>query len=177
VLVTAPGYFNHKDKINTKGIRESRQYNLNINLQTIEKPLYFENIKFETGGWELSKSAKTELNNVIALLKNNPSVKIDITSHTDGKGDENENTELSRKRAEAVKQYIASQEIQPDRLAAIGMGSKKPLKAEQNIVKKYNFLKQGDELTEEFIKRLQPKDQTVARSLNNRVEFSVIKEQ
>ena len=176
VLVTAPGYFNHKDKLNTKGVRESRQYNLNINLQTIEHPLYFENIKFEAGSWELSKTTKTELDKVVSLLKNNPSVKIDVISHTDAKGDENENTELSKKRAESVRQYIVSQEISPDRLAAIGLGSKQPLKVDQNLTKKYNFLKPGDELTEDFIKRLMQRDQTTARNLNNRVEFNVRKE-
>jgi peptidoglycan-associated lipoprotein len=173
VLVTAPGYFNSKDKINTKGVRTSRQFNLNINLLSIELPLYFENIKFEAGDWELSKSTKTELDKVASILKNNPSVKIDIISHTDGKGDESENTELSRKRAESIKQYIVSQEITSDRLATIGLGSKKPLKVDQNLIQKYSFLKLGDELTEDFIKRLMQRDQSIARNLNNRVEFSV----
>jgi peptidoglycan-associated lipoprotein len=173
VLVTAPGYFNHKDKINTQGIRASRQFNLNINLKTIELPLFFENIKFEGGSWELNAATKKEIDKVVLILKNNPSIKIDIISHTDARGDETESTELSRKRSEVIKQYIVSQEIATDRLATIGLGSKQPLKVDQNLAKKYNFLKLGDELNEDFIKRLMQRDQPTARNLNNRVEFSV----
>ena len=176
ILVTAPGYFNHKDKINTKGVKESKVFNLNINLQSFERPLVFENIQFEAGKWELTKATQTELDKVVSMLNDNPSVKIDIVSHTDAEGNESEKTELSRKRAEVVKEYLVSKDISEDRLSVIGMGGKQPLKITQILSQKYNFLKVEDELTEDFIKRLMRKDQSTARNLNNRVEFGIRRE-
>jgi len=176
ILVTAPGYFNSKDKINTRGVRESRTFNLNINLESFEKPLVFEKILFESGKWELTNATKTELDKVVTLLNDNPSVKIDIVSHTDAFGDETTNTELSRKRSEFVKQYLVSKDISDDRLSVIGMGGKQPLKVTQSLAQKYNFLKQGDELTEEFIKRQLQRNHSTLRNLNNRVEFGIRRE-
>ena len=176
ILVTAPGYFNHKEKINTKGVRDSRTFNMNINLESFEKPLIFEKILFDAGKWELTNSTKTELDKVVTLLNDNPSVKIDIVSHTDASGDESANTELSRKRSEIVKQFLVSKGISDDRLSVIGMGGKQPIKVTQSLAQKYNFLRQGDELTEDFIKRQMQRNQSTLRSLNNRVEFGIRRE-
>ena len=176
VLVTAPGYFNHRDKINTKGLRESRQYNLNINLQSVEKPLIFDNIQFESGKSDLSNATREELNKVVSLLEDNPDVKIDIVSHTDASGDANANVELSKKRADEVKQYLVSKGIKTERLSAIGLGSEKPVKVSKLLAQQYSFLKEGDEITEPFIQRLMRRDQNTARNLNNRVEFGIRRE-
>ncbi|MCL2072893.1 MAG: OmpA family protein [Marinilabiliaceae bacterium] len=176
ILVTAPGHFNSKDKINTKGVRESRHYTLNINLQSVERPLIFDNLIFESGKSELSRNTKAELDKVVAILNDNPFVKVDIISHTDAVGNENQHAELSKKRADVVKQYLISKEIAGERISAIGLGSEQPFQVDKNTAHKYNFLKNGDILTEDFIKKLIRKDQTTARNLNNRVEFAIRKE-
>ena len=176
ILVTAPGHFNSKDKINTKGVRESRHFTLNINLQSVERPLIFENLIFESGKWELSRNTKAELDKVAAMLTDNPFVKVDIVSHTDASGKEEEHSELSKKRADAVKEYLVSKEIAYERISAIGLGSEQPLEVDRNMAVKHNFLKQGDVLTEDFIKKMNRRDQTAARNLNNRVEFAIRRE-
>ena len=176
VFVTAPGYFNSKNKINTKGIRESKYFNLVINMQSVERPLIFDNLIFETGKWELSRNTKAELDKVAVMLIDNPFVKVDIVSHTDASGKELESAELSRKRADAVKQYLITKEVAAERMSAIGLGSEQPLKADRILANKHNFLKYGDILSEDFIKKLSRKDQTIARNLNNRVEFAIRRE-
>ena len=117
-----------------------------------------------------------ELNKVITLLEDNPDVKIDIISYTDASGNESDNLELSKKRADEVKQFLASKDIKSERLSAIGLGGENPMKVDKIIAQKYTFLKVGDILTEPFIQRLMRRDQSTARNLNNRVEFNIRKE-
>ncbi|MDR2928108.1 MAG: OmpA family protein [Cytophagaceae bacterium] len=176
ILTTAPEYFNKKTKLNTYGLRESRQYNVSIELQSVEKPLIFDNIEFESGKWELTNSSREALSRVVALLNENPTIKINIAAHTDAAGDEAQNIELSQKRADAVKQFLTEKGINGERLSAIGHGGAQPLKVNRDIAEKHNFLKVGDELVEPFIQRQIRRNQPLARGLNNRVEFSIRKE-
>jgi OmpA-OmpF porin, OOP family len=84
-------------------------------------------IQFEFGKTELSPSSYAVLDEVVNVLKNNPSFKITIEGHTSGANSES-NMKLSQKRAESVKIYFVSKGIIVDRITAIGYGSTRPLK-------------------------------------------------
>lgn len=84
-------------------------------------------IQFEFGKTELSPSSHAVLDEVVNVLKNNPTFKITIEGHTSGANSES-NMKLSQKRAESVKVYFVSKGITADRITAIGYGSTKPLK-------------------------------------------------
>jgi outer membrane protein OmpA-like peptidoglycan-associated protein len=60
-------------------------------------------------------------------LKKNPSLKIEISGHTDDVGNEQSNLKLSQSRAEAVKNYLTEKGITADRLTAKGYGKSKPI--------------------------------------------------
>ncbi len=173
ILVNAPGYFNSSEKISTRGLTESKQFNLNINLNSAKRPLIFENIMFEQGKWDLNAVAKQELNKVISLLNENPSIKLNISSYTDSRGNETDNLVLSQKRAETVMQYLFAHGIAQPRLSAKGLGGSHPLTVTSEMAKKYNFLRENEQLTESLIQRLIRRDQETARNLNNRVEFTI----
>ena len=172
-LVAAPGYFNHREKISTIGLTNSKQYNLTISLQSALKPLIFNNLKFEPGKWNLTSAAQLELKKVVTLLNENPSINLNIKAHTDANGDDTENIVLSQKRAETVMQHLIALGIATERLSARGVGASQPLTITTNIAEQYNFLRENDILNEAVIQRLSRRDQETARKLNNRVEFSV----
>lgn len=174
LLVASPGYFNHRERISTMGLSESRQYTLNIRLNSSRRPLVFDNIQFDAGTWQLTQAARNELDKVIAILNDNASVRINVTAHTDSRGDATQLIELAQKRAEAVMEYLTGRGIARERLSGRGAGGSQPLKVDAALASRYNYLREGEELNETFIQRLNRRDQETIRNLNNRVEFSII---
>lgn len=172
-LVAAPGYFNHREKLSTIGLTDSKQFNLTVSLQSALKPMVFSNLQFEPGKWNLTPAAQQELKKVVTLLNENPAIKLNILAHTDANGDETENIVLSQKRAESVMQYLTGLGIPTERLSALGVGGAQPLTITTSLAEQYRFLRANDILNEAFIQRLNRRDQETARKLNNRVEFNV----
>ncbi len=80
------------------------------------------NIYFDFDKAELKPESKAELENLIILLNDNPSIRIEIGGYTDSKGDKEYNRNLSQKRAEAVLNYLVSRGISKKRLVAKGYG-------------------------------------------------------
>jgi outer membrane protein OmpA-like peptidoglycan-associated protein len=93
----------------------------------LSKPIILKNVFFETASAALLPSSKTELNDLAALLKSQPKLKIQLNGHTDSEGEEAANLDLSQRRAEAVRQYLIQSGIQADRLRAQGYGESKPI--------------------------------------------------
>jgi outer membrane protein OmpA-like peptidoglycan-associated protein len=102
---------------------------LHIPLQKVEVGgiVTLRNIFFETNQYELLPLSKTELQQLIVFLKQNPGVSIEIQGHTDNVGDEKLNQELSGNRAKAVYDYLIANKIDPSRLSVRGYGETKPL--------------------------------------------------
>ncbi|MBI5609963.1 MAG: OmpA family protein, partial [Deltaproteobacteria bacterium] len=84
-------------------------------------------IEFETGSAKiLPKSFKT-LDAAVAILKEFPALKVEISGHTDNTGAEDFNKKLSQDRADSVKAYMTEKGIGVERLLAIGYGQDKPI--------------------------------------------------
>jgi peptidoglycan-associated lipoprotein len=73
-----------------------------------------------------------------------------------------------------VVDFLISKGINPGRLIAKGYGKTWPKKVTKAIAKQYDFLKKGDELNEEFIMKLTPEQQEIAKMLDRRTEFRVL---
>ena len=86
-------------------------------------------IQFAFDSAEILPRARTQLDALaqgVRLI--DPSRKVTIEGHTDAKGGEGYNVELSRRRAQAVKQYLVSvQGIEPSRLVAVSLGKAQPI--------------------------------------------------
>lgn len=84
-------------------------------------------IEFETGKDIIRRSSYPILDNVVKVMNENPAYLLDINGHTDNIGDKAFNMELSQKRADAVKNYLASKGIDQKRLSAKGFGDTLPV--------------------------------------------------
>jgi outer membrane protein OmpA-like peptidoglycan-associated protein len=95
-------------------------------MQVGEK-IVLQGINFEFGKATLLPSSVDTLNTVAAGLLANPEIKIEISGHTDNLGSDTYNIDLSKRRADAVKQFLVSKGIVEERIKTIGYGSKKPI--------------------------------------------------
>lgn len=84
------------------------------------------NILFGFDSYELSADAKSNLNQLSAILTDYPDTDIEIQGHTDSKGTDEYNQKLSRKRADAVRAYLASKKVSRKRMSTIGYGESAP---------------------------------------------------
>ena len=89
--------------------------------------LVFQNIYFAPGSAQLDPSSYPVLDQIVQLLKEHPTMIVEIQGHTDNTGSLAYNMKLSQKRAEAVKRYLVEHGIEEDRLIARGYGPKKPI--------------------------------------------------
>lgn len=84
-------------------------------------------IQFETGKADLKKESYTILADLVEIMTLKPTMKIQISGHTDSDGDATDNLLLSQQRADAVKKYLIGKGISSSRLTAIGYGETKPI--------------------------------------------------
>ncbi|MEJ7586244.1 MAG: OmpA family protein [Ferruginibacter sp.] len=141
-LTTLPVGKEYAFNVNRRGyLFFSENYNLNdrsidsvftadIPLQPIEAgaAIVLKNIFFESKKTELNPASIVELNKVIQLMNDNPTLKILITGHTDNVGKPADNLQLSNGRALAVISYLlASKQISKERLQYKGLGATKPI--------------------------------------------------
>jgi outer membrane protein OmpA-like peptidoglycan-associated protein len=127
--VAAKGYLFYSENFSLKDHQDKEPFLLNVKMKPIKtgNSVVLKNIFFETDSYTLKNESKAELDRLISLLKENPSMKIEITGHTDNQGDVNYNIELSRNRAKSVYEYLTTQDISQARLAYKGYGESKPV--------------------------------------------------
>lgn len=168
------GYLNDKARLSTIGLEDSKDYKYIFKLAPTDQPIKVNNINYAFGSYEITEESKAALDTVVQLLVLNPTIKIELMAHTDFVGSDQFNSELSQKRAQSVVDYLISKGITPARLVAKGYGETWPKKVTREIAKQYDWLKRGDELTEEFILKLPPDQQEIAKAINRRTEFRVL---
>ncbi len=91
----------------------------------IGKTIQLKNVYHDFNIHEPNKKGEKELDRLVEFMKENPSMKIELSSHTDARGRTRYNTWLSRKRAEASTAYIVNQGIKASRIIAKGYGETK----------------------------------------------------
>lgn len=176
-MATCKGYLNHKEEVKAEqNPKESRDTTLQFALANISAPTLIDNIFYDFDKATLRDSSKTALDKLVSILNENPNITIELAAHTDYKGSAAYNQRLSQRRAESVINYLIAHGIAADRLTPKGYGKESPRKVKKKLTEKYPWLKEGDVLTEEFIKQLKdPKQQEICNQLNRRTEFSVLR--
>lgn len=175
MLATCKGFLNHKEEISVKPVKESEDHVLQFPLASIRVPVLIDNIFYDFDKYTLRKESTVALDELVKLLNENPNVTIELSAHCDYKGSEAYNKTLSQRRAETVVKYLISKGISADRLTPVGYGKLKPKTIRKKLTEKYTWLKEGDVLTEDFIKKLDSDKQEICNQLNRRTEFIVLR--
>ncbi len=175
-LGTCKGYLNHKEQLKVDTVQESEEYVLQFPLASITAPVLIENIFYDFDKATLRPESTEALDKLITLLNENPNVTIELSAHTDYRGSAAYNKKLSQRRAESVVNYLTEHGIPTDRLSPMGYGKEKPKTIKRKLTEKYDWLKEGDVLTEEFITALNDEEkQEICNQLNRRTEFIVLR--
>ena len=174
-LATCKGFLNHKEELKVVPMNDSHEYVLQFPLASITAPVLIDNIFYDFNKATLRPESQTALDKLVKLLNENPNVTIELSSHCDYKGSSAYNKLLAQRRAESVVNYLVDKGIARDRLSPVGYGKEKPKTIRKKLTEKLTWLKEGDVLTEEFIKKLDPEKQEICNQLNRRTEFIVLR--
>ncbi|MEZ0539898.1 OmpA family protein [Fibrella arboris] len=125
VAVSARGYFGQRDTISINLTEKT----VNFELAPIVAgaKITLTNIYFEQSKYELQAESFPELDRLVALMRQNPTMTIRLEGHTDIIGDFDKNLALSRNRVQSVKQYLTSKGIAAARVEATGYGHSRPI--------------------------------------------------
>ena len=138
-------------------------------------PISIDNIQYAFGKTDLLPESKSSLDSLTSLLTLNPTIVIELMSHSDCRGDDAINSEISQKRAQSVVAYLIAKGIQPGRLVAKGYGESSPKKVTKQMAKLNPWLKSGITLNCKFIESLSDeKQREICHQINRRTEFRVL---
>ncbi|MBE6265088.1 MAG: tetratricopeptide repeat protein [Prevotella ruminicola] len=175
ILGTCKGYLNHQEQIRVEPSKKSEEHVLQFPLANISAPVLIENIFYDFNKATLRPESQKALDELVQLLNENPNVTIELSAHTDSRGSDAYNEQLSQRRAESVVAYLIAHGIAADRLTPKGYGETAPKRIKKRVAEKYEFLKEGDVLTEEFIAALPEELQEQCHQMNRRTEFKVLR--
>lgn len=142
--VSADGYEPFSDIVDLTVVNTKRQTLQDILLKPIvhlnnaevlkvdENKFRLDKVYFELGSATILKSSHLQLDGLLAMMKKNPSMMIQIEGHTNRIGDEDENIKLSLNRASNVKKYLTSNGIDQSRIKTKGFGSSMPIVSEDS---------------------------------------------
>jgi outer membrane protein OmpA-like peptidoglycan-associated protein len=94
----------------------SQQYVLN-NCDSLKRVFAVKNVYYDLDRYEIRSDARSALDELVTLMKNNPSITIRTSSHTDSRATEQYNRTLSLKRGESAKRYLVARGISPSRIS------------------------------------------------------------
>lgn len=132
--INKDGYLAQTDVVNTYNTQDAKDgdtiiIDRTITLSKIYKnvEIVLENIYYDYDKWDIRADATQSLELLIDVLEKNPTIKIELASHTDCRGKDTYNETLSQKRAESVVKYLVGKGIDANRLTAKGYGETMPI--------------------------------------------------
>ena len=175
-LAEKEGFLKGKERETTKGKERSTEFTTTIYLPPIDKVIRIDNIFFDFASAELRPESTVSLDKLVETLNDNPNIVIELGSHTDNRGNDQFNLELSEKRAQSVVNYLIENGITASRLVSKGYGETVPKTVDKRDHEAYPFLPEGTVLTEQYINTIEDEDlQELAHFLNRRTEFKVLR--
>jgi outer membrane protein OmpA-like peptidoglycan-associated protein len=129
ITVKAEGYLFHSENLNIPPSTTYREINKDIKLKKVEvgSTIVLNNIFFDFNKATLRPESASELDRLVKLLTDLPTLKIEISGHTDNIGASAYNKKLSEQRAKSVVDYLVGKSIAADRLTFVGYGFDKPI--------------------------------------------------
>lgn len=175
VMASCKGFLNHKEELRIDSAKESKEYVLQFPLASISAPVLIDNIFYDFDKATLTPASTQALDKLVALLKENSHVTIELSAHCDYKGNSEYNKQLSQRRAQTVVDYLIAHGIEKDRLTPVGYGKERPKTIRRKLTEKYPWLKEDDVLTQDFILKQTREHQEICNQLNRRTEFKVLR--
>ncbi len=176
ITIDKDNYFTLSATETTVGLEFSKDFEKEYELKPIpEEPIMLPDILYDLGKWDLKPQFEDSLQGLIETLQINPTITIELASHTDARDSDERNDILSQKRAQSVVDYLIIRGIDPLRLTAKGYGERVPRTIQKDItVKGYTF-KAGTQLTEDYINKLPSTEiREAAHQMNRRTEFRIL---
>jgi OOP family OmpA-OmpF porin len=150
LYINKKNYLFKSVNFNYSEVKDFEPIVMNVELDKVKdgSHVILENIFFDVDKYELKEKSQSELQKITRFLRENPTLKVEISGHTDNTGSPLYNKTLSEKRARSVYNYLLRENISPQRISVKGYGSEHPI---------------ADNNTEE------------GRTLNRRIEFTLVK--
>ncbi|GHN00098.1 hypothetical protein WSM22_15870 [Cytophagales bacterium WSM2-2] len=123
------GFYSVHENLELKGAESYNEIKKDLLLVPIEvgETVKLNNVFFDTGLSKLKQESFPELDRLIIILKDNPSITIQLEGHTDNIGNPDKLQKLSEDRVESVKEYLVSHGITDNRISGMGFGATKPV--------------------------------------------------
>lgn len=174
MMAGAKGYLNAKQEFTSDTAEVDAEYGVDFMLASINKPNILENIFYDYNKASLRPESATALDELVAMLRDNPNITIEMASHTDRVGSDDYNNKLSERRAKSVVDYLIAKGISPERLKYQGYGKTRPKVVTKRIAREFPQFEEGQILDEPFVMSLSDEDRAVADQINRRTEFEVL---
>lgn len=188
VVANHPGYYPDTVEINTLALEESKELQQVFFLKRIppppppttdtfaREPIVLENLLYDLNDDKILPDAQPSLDYLASLMEQYSDMVIELGSHTDSRGNDDYNQNLSKRRSASARKYlITKKNIAASRIKTEGYGETVPQSASSRLASRYDFLNEGDVLTDDFINSL-PDEVTKERAhrLNRRTEFRIL---
>ncbi|MBB4079931.1 peptidoglycan-associated lipoprotein [Lewinella aquimaris] len=191
VIAKHPGYYPDTVELNTLGLEESKSFEQVFFLKPIpvdpatipvydtieiEESIALENILYDLDKSNIRPDAEGDLRVLAALMQQYPELVIELSSHTDFRGQDEYNLNLSKRRADAARRWlIAKGDVAANRVKFEGYGETVPLVVSERLAGRTGIFQPGDTLSEAYINALPNNEQReIAHQLNRRTEFKVL---
>lgn len=184
IKVAKKGYWENGNtaKLTTIGVMENTDFTQDFTLEPIPKePILLPEILYDLAKWDLKPQYQDSLMYLYNIMVKNPTIVIELRSHTDSRDTEEKNDILSQNRAQSCVDFLISKGIAADRIVPKGYGERVPRKLEKDMYSVYNgkryFFPKGTYLTEEFCESQPTKNEKeAAHALNRRTEFLILRD-
>ena len=171
--VSHPGYLSQHLALHTDPSLASERYSIRYWLSQLGEPARLEALHYALDSVTILPESYPVLDGLVRQLEEQPRLRLLVEAHTDRQGTAAHNEALARERAAAVRSYLVSRGIAPERLQVAGYGSRRPCRVSPRQQRRYPFLPLGQELSPSFVATLPAEQQAVCDALNRRTECTL----
>ncbi len=149
IIASRDGYYSDSTTVNTVGLKKTQTFEKKLNLRAIppppppkeeekeftrDEPIRLNNIYYDYNDYKILPDAEEDLQQLYDLMIQYADMVIELSSHTDARGNDAYNQSLSQKRAESAKAWLVAKGIATERISPVGYGEKVILNQCQNGV-------------------------------------------
>ncbi len=124
ISISRNNYFTGTSSVSTLGQYRSKTFSDSFKLEKIITGKVYTDYSFafEKGTAKFKQTSIAHLDSIVNWMKEHPGLKIEISNHTDSRGNDKDNLLLSQRRADAIADYLSLHGIKPRRVNCIGFG-------------------------------------------------------